>query len=105
MFLLHKFSLKEKSRSITLKVMEDGLKRLLGLPCRVLRRKRLYPIDDKEELKIHRLFTPESAVVVEGGNALLRNHKVLTAGLGHAVYEVDYGSFSASFIPGRKWIA
>ena len=46
---------------------------------RVLRRQRLDPIDRKNDLEIHRLLGPQRAVVVEGGDALVRRHEIRAA--------------------------
>lgn len=44
-------------------------KRLLGLQFRMLRRQLPDPVEDEKGLEIHRLFAPETAVVVEHGDA------------------------------------
>jgi hypothetical protein len=50
--------------------VEHGLEGLRSRPLGVLRRQRLDPIEDEEELEIARLLGPQGAVVVEGGDAL-----------------------------------
>jgi hypothetical protein len=85
--------------------LKGSLKRLLVLPFGVLRCQRLHPIEGEGQLNVHRFFSPQCAVVVKGGNALLRGHKVGIAWLSHPVYKVDNGSFNSTLIPGRKRIS
>ncbi len=42
----------------------------------------LHPVEGEEELEVHRLLSPQRAVVVEDGDALGRGHEVRAAGIG-----------------------
>ena len=80
--------------------LEQRGKRLLVLPLRVLRRKRLHAVKGKQELEIQRLLGPECAVVVEHGDALGRRHEIGRALLGNFRHEVHDGLFGLAVVPG-----
>ena len=49
------------------------------LPLRMFRRHRLDLIESKGKVKVDRLFRPERAVIVEGGDPLGQRHEIRTA--------------------------
>ena len=55
---------------------EHGLEGLLVLPFGVLGRHALHAVERESELHIHRLLDPQRAVIVEGGDAVLRRDVV-----------------------------
>ena len=55
---------------------QDRLVRLFRFPFGMLRRERLDAVDREHDLRVHRLFDPQRAVVVERGDPLVRRHKV-----------------------------
>ena len=57
-------------------LVEQRLERLRRLPFRMLRRHRLDAIEGEHDLEVDRLFAPQRAVIVEGGDALLGRHEV-----------------------------
>jgi len=61
---------------------EDGLEWLLLLPFGMRRGQSLNPIESKNELYIERLFGPQSAIVIEGGDSLSRWYEVRPARCG-----------------------
>ncbi len=48
---------------------------------------RLDAIQGEGELEVHRLLTPERAVIVERGNALLNRYEVRRVRIGHSFDE------------------
>ena len=86
------FAARERAFKIALEQRGEWL---LGLPLRVLRRKRLHAVEGKEELEIHRLFGPECAVVVEHGDALGGRDEIRSALLRHLRDEFDRWTASA----------
>ena len=58
---------------------QQCLERLPGFPLRVFRRKLLHAIGGEKKLGIQRIFDPQGAVVIKGGDALLGRDIVLAA--------------------------
>ena len=76
----------ERRHDVALEERGEGF---LVVPFRVLRRERLDPVDGEEELEVERLLAPQRAVVVEGGDALVRRHEVGRALLRDALDEAE----------------
>jgi len=55
------------------------------------RRENLHAVEREQELKIHRLLGPQSAVIVESGDALVLRHEVGRAVRRHTVDKVQDG--------------
>src|SRR5450755_2489166 len=70
----------------------------------MLRRENLYAIESEEELKIHRLLSPQRAVVVERGDSLGDRNEIRRALFGHLHDEVNDGLLSLAVVPGWEWI-
>lgn len=43
----------------------------------MLRRKRLHAVEREEQLEVHRMLSPERAVDIKGGDALVTRYKVV----------------------------
>ena len=84
---------------------ESRLEWLLLLPFRVQGCKRLDAIEGEGKLEIHRLFGPQSAVVIEHGNALRGWNETWTSGGTYFLYKPEDGLFARTLIPGRQWIS
>lgn len=81
---------------------EKRSERFIGFPLRMLWCNRLHAIERNEKLEVHRLLSPERAVVVESGNAARRPDKAGPSVLGHRCDKFDQGLFSRSVVPRRK---
>ena len=91
-----------KSFFITL---QCRLERLRGFPFRMLGRQRLDAVHDKgTELKIERLFRPQSSVIVERGNTFLRRNIVRPRFVGYLFHKVDDALLCRAVIPGGQGI-
>ena len=58
-------------------VFEYSLEGLLGLPLRVLGCELLHAIEREKSLRVHGIFDPQGAVVIEGGDAVGRFDVIL----------------------------
>jgi len=65
----------------------------------MLRSKLLYTIEGKSIFGINRLFCPECAVIVEGGNACLDRDKIRSTLFANARYKIENRLLSAVVIP------
>jgi hypothetical protein len=81
---------------------EQRGERLLGLPLRMLGRKRLYVVEREKQVDVQRLLSPQRAVMIERGDALVRRHKVGLPFLRHLCHEFDDRLFGLAILPGRK---
>jgi len=70
----------------------------------MLRRYRLDSVERERELKIERLFGPERAVIVEGGNPLGTGTKSGAPCAVTRANKVDDGFFDCAVVPGRQRI-
>ena len=70
---------------------EIGLEGLALLEARIGVGERLQPVAAEEELHLQRLLAPQGAVIVEGGDALRRRHKIRSARRRHARNEIEDG--------------
>ena len=70
--------------------VEHRLEGLLGFPIRMVRRHGSHPIHGKHDLKIHRLFRPQGAVMIKSRDAVLGFDIIGAAIAGHTVDKVDY---------------
>ena len=68
----------------------------------MLRRKCLYAVERKAQLDVHGLLSPERAIIVERGDALVGRHKVTRALLRHLPHEFDDRLLGPAILPGRK---
>ena len=82
--------------------LEQRRKWLLVFPFRMLRRQRFHPIEREKELEVHRLLTPERAVVVEGRDALVRWNEVGRTFLGNLRDEFSDGFLRRAVVPRRQ---
>ncbi len=76
--------------------LEQRGERFLVLPFGMLGHEGLHAVEREEELNGHRLFAPERAVVVEGGDAFWLRHKVGAVRCGHFRYKVEYGALGCA---------
>ena len=76
--------------------------RLLVFPLRVRGGERLYPVNGKGELKIDRLLSPQRAIVVEGGDALLNRDKLRRAFFRYLLDKSDDRFFWSGVVPRRQ---
>ena len=81
--------------------LQHGPKGLRLAPLRVLRRLRLYAVDGEGELEVDRLFSPQRAVIVEGGDALDRFDVIGAALARDALDEADNRRLRGTVVPGR----
>ena len=84
---------------------EHRCERLPCLPLRVLGRKFFDSVKDKEGLEVHRLFSPQAAVVVERGDTLVRRNKIGGVLLRHFLDKSDDGFFGLAVVPGRQRVS
>jgi len=84
--------------------VENSFKRLLRLPLRMLGGHLLDAVEGKEELGIHGGFDPESAVVIEGGDAVSDGNEVRGTFFRDAVDEGDNVFLRGGVAPGRERI-
>ena len=84
--------------------LERRLERLLVLPFGMTRRERLHAVQRERELKVHRLFRPQGAVVIEYRDAVGGRDKVSRAFGRHAVDELDDSRLRSRVLPGGKQV-
>jgi hypothetical protein len=84
---------------------QQRLERLFRLPLRVFRRQFLHPIEGEQDLRVHGVFDPQRAVIVEGGNTRLGRDIVRTALLRHVLDKLHEGLLGFAVIPGGQRIA
>jgi hypothetical protein len=68
-----RFPICEGCLDVALQQRGEGL---LGLPLRVFRSQHLDAVEGEQEREIHRLFGPQSAVIVESGDPIAFRHEV-----------------------------
>ena len=85
-------------------VVEKRLERLFGFPLRMLRRHCLDAVEREGDLEIDRLFGPQRAVIVKGGDTLFDRREIRRAGRGHARDEVGDGFLHRAFVPGGQGV-
>jgi hypothetical protein len=61
-----------------------------------------HPVEHECQLDVHRLLTPQRAVVVEHGDPLGRRHEVRPTGCGYPHHEVSDRLFRQAVVPGWK---
>ncbi|MNN72589.1 hypothetical protein D3C81_1886410 [compost metagenome] len=80
-------------------VLEDSLERLLGFPLRMLGRHALDFLQGEQHLEVHRLLTPQCAVVVEHGDAFSGFDIVPGAFGGHGLDKLDDAFLRGAIVP------
>ncbi|MNZ87660.1 hypothetical protein D3C78_1065240 [compost metagenome] len=80
-------------------VLQHGLEGLLGFPFRVLGRHALDFLQGEQHLEVHRLLTPQRAVVVEHGDALSGLDVVPGAFGGHRLDKLDDAFLRGAIVP------
>ena len=83
--------------------VEHRLERLLILPFGMVGRHGLHAIEREGQLDIHRVFHPQCAVVIEGGDALIDGDEVGPALRGNAGDELCDCGFGRAVVPGRQF--
>src|SRR4029453_6839730 len=83
---------------------EQMIERLFRFPLRGWWRESFHAVEREEELKIHRLFGPERAVVVEYSDAFGGRDVIGRAFLSYFGNEVHDGCFGCAVVPRRKRI-
>ena len=69
--------------------LEHSFERLRGLPFRVFRNELFDTREYEGKLDIHRLLNPESAIVIEGGYAIVDRNKIWGAIFCNLIHEGD----------------
>ena len=64
-----------------------------------------HAIEAIDQLRVDRMLDPQRAVLVEGGDALLRRHEILARGVGGRANEVEDRLFRGAVVPGGQGIA
>jgi hypothetical protein len=78
---------------------DDALERLRVFPLWMFGRQRSHAVQREEQLKVHGLFRPERAVVVEDSDALGDGHEVRSPWPCHSSHEVCDRLLRPALIP------
>ena len=70
----------------------------------MLGRQRLHAVEGEGELRVDRLFEPERAVIVEGGDAVFDRYVIAAFRLAYLGHEVDDGLLGGPVVPGGQGI-
>ena len=78
---------------------EHGLERLDVRQLRLRLDQRRHAVEAVDHLRIHRMLDPQRAVLIEGGDALLRRHEILARLVGCYSDEFEDRLFRRSVVP------
>src|SRR5271155_6037778 len=92
------FSVGERALHVALQKRGE---RLLVPPFGMLWGERLHAIEREQHLEIHRLLSPERAIIVESGDPLRLRNKLGRALLRHAVDKSQTGLLGCGIVPRR----
>ena len=76
----------------------------MRFPFRVLGSQLFYPVYRKKQLKVHRLFSPELAIVVESGDALSVRYEVRGAFIRYLCHKFYDSLFRLTIVARGQWI-
>jgi hypothetical protein len=78
---------------------ENHLEWLDVLEFRVLLHHRGHPVEAVDDLRIDRVFDPERAILVKGGDAFFGLHKLRACPVGRGLDEVEDRLFCGTIVP------